>query len=116
MGIALAIVEFTTQLSFIMVLWTVSRAIVQNHSYFQWVIHVGSAYPMLFMCAGLHIMTAPMVLGLSIGQLRLISKNVTMNEMLNMHRYKHFWSTSAGTKSYQNPFHKGGVLANCLDF
>ena len=43
---------------------------------------------------------------------RLIALNMTTNEMMNIHRYRHFWVMGR----FNNPFHKGGVVKNCLDF
>ena len=60
----------------------------------------------------IHLCTLPGMSLLVLGQAVLISKSLTMNEVLNMHRYQHFYSEGR----FRNPFSKGSMAQNCLDF
>lgn len=60
----------------------------------------------------IHLCTVPGMSLLVLGQAILISKSLTMNEVLNMHRYQHFRSEGR----FRNPFSKGSIAQNCLDF
>jgi len=66
----------------------------------------------------LHLFTLPGVVMLVVHQLRLVATNMTTNEMINAHRYSHFWETKPNSKQkvFSNPFNKGGALSNCIDF
>ena len=60
-----------------------------------------------------HIATVPGICLLILVQMVLISFNLTMNEVLHMHRYEHFWSKE---QQFTNPFSKGNIARNCFDF
>merc|ERR1712194_49658 len=70
-----------------------------------------------------HVFTAPWMLMLVIQQLLNIGSNLTLNEKINLARYKHFWRdkitsdpAESPDKVYRNPFHKGSVWLNYVDF
>eukprot|EP00927_Polykrikos_kofoidii_P065858 TRINITY_DN61578_c0_g1_i1.p1 TRINITY_DN61578_c0_g1~~TRINITY_DN61578_c0_g1_i1.p1 ORF type:complete len:576 (-),score=20.34 TRINITY_DN61578_c0_g1_i1:485-2038(-) len=47
----------------------------------------------------------------------LIGANMTANEAIHAGRYSVFWTSSKGRRaSFRNPFSKGSVRRNCLDF
>lgn len=114
--IVLALLEFLTQVAFIVAAFYVSRELVPVQSYTGWPIQVLLSYPLLTIITILHCLTAPWVLMLLLHQLRLVATNMTTNEMMNAHRYEHFWITNGMTKAFRNPFDKGGKVRNCLDF
>merc|ERR1711959_243718 len=64
----------------------------------------------------IHCGTIPWVSVLTLHQLRLVGINMTTNEMINLNRYDHFWVQTGKGKTLQNPFDKGGIARNCLDF
>ena len=70
-------------------------------------------HPVITFLLVVHVTTVPGISLLILVQFALISQNVTMNEMLHMQRYEHFWSKE---KRFINPFSKGNVYRNCLDF
>jgi ankyrin repeat protein len=119
--VGLALVEFTTQVVHIYLCWAMSTTLVRYQSIGSWLVQVIMGYPLLALIAILHCFTAPWVLMLIVHQSRLIMMNLTTNEMMNMHRYEHFWKMTLAqpgryAKTYHNPFDKGGRLKNCLDF
>merc|ERR550532_721290 len=82
---------------------------------------VATQYPLLALVSALHTITAPGIVLLTVNQLRLIAFNMTTNEMINMMRYSHFWQETENAvgqkrKSFRNPFNKGSVPRNCIDF
>merc|ERR1712110_1359215 len=81
----------------------------------------GIGHPLVCFLAFTHITTIPMIGCLLAQHLNMIFRNLTTNEMINMGRYDHFWIhiTSANGVSrrvFHNPFDKGGLAANWLDF
>jgi len=65
-----------------------------------------------------HFVTIPWVICLTSYHVRLIAKNLTTNEVMNMYRYEHFWVVSGenNQRTFHNPFDKGSAWLNILDF
>merc|ERR1712217_634536 len=115
--ICLVMVECCTQICNVYLCWSVLRTLVPYQSCLSWVFCVVINYPLLVLLVILHFITAPWVCLLTYQHLRMVSANITTNEMMNVHRYKHFWITSSGPqKKFRNPFNKGGFFQNHLDF
>lgn len=117
----LAIVEWLTQLIHVYLCWCMALALVSYQSFGSWLTGVVTGYPLLALVWLVQLLTLPFVLMLIIYQSRLIAMNLTTNEMMNAHRYEHFWMTAAVMpgrmqKVYRNPFNKGSIFKNCLDF
>jgi len=117
----LAMVEWMTQLCHIYVCWSMARALVKYQTIGSWLFGVVSGYPLLALIGAIQCLTAPFILMLIVYQGRLVAMNLTTNEMMNAHRYPHFWVTAAMMpgrlqKMYRNPFNKGSIPKNCLDF
>lgn len=120
--VALAFAEWFTQLAHIYVCFNMMRALVEYNTFTGWLWGVLAGYPLMFVIFVVQCFTAPWVLMLIIHQSRLVIMNLTTNEIMNMHRYDHFWSTKVLPgegriqKQFVNPFSKGGAFRNCLDF
>eukprot|EP00418_Pyrodinium_bahamense_P082143 CAMPEP_0179051544 /NCGR_PEP_ID=MMETSP0796-20121207/21300_1 /TAXON_ID=73915 /ORGANISM="Pyrodinium bahamense, Strain pbaha01" /LENGTH=586 /DNA_ID=CAMNT_0020748089 /DNA_START=66 /DNA_END=1826 /DNA_ORIENTATION=+ len=119
--ICLAVVEWLTQVCHVYLCWCMARALVTYQSMGSWLLTVVSGYPLLALIGFVQLLTAPFVLMLIVYQSRLVAMNLTTNEMMNAPRYEHFWvmkPTSSGhlQRMYRNPFTKGGIFKNCLDF
>jgi hypothetical protein len=119
--VGLAIVEWCTQVVHIYLCWCMTLSLVPYQSLGNWVFGVMTGYPLLALIWIVQIITAPWVFMLVLHQGRLIAMNLTTNEMMNMHRYEHFWSAvqlapGRTQKMFRNPFNKGNYLKNCLDF
>jgi hypothetical protein len=119
--ILLAMVEAATQACHIYLCFRMSYVLVEYQSFFNFVFGVVMEYPLLALMGFLQALTFPWILCLISQHLRGIAVNLTTNEMINMHRYDHFWVSkvhSSGRQSRQfvNPFNKGSVVANFLDF
>jgi hypothetical protein len=119
--IILAMSEFLVQVSHIYLCWCMSKELVNVPGVGTWLFGVCTAYPLLAICFIVHCFTAPWVFMLFLHQARLVATNLTTNEMINAGRYEHFWTTvtimpGRMQKAYRNPFNKGGVWKNCLDF
>jgi len=117
----LAIAEWMTQVVHIYLLHSMALSLVPYESFFSWVFGVITGYPLLFLIALVQCLTAPWICMLIIHQGRLVAMNLTTNEMMNIHRYEHFWQIvgSPGMpmrKEHRNPFNKGGPFRNCFDF
>eukprot|EP00929_Paragymnodinium_shiwhaense_P034330 TRINITY_DN18703_c0_g1_i1.p1 TRINITY_DN18703_c0_g1~~TRINITY_DN18703_c0_g1_i1.p1 ORF type:complete len:615 (+),score=115.78 TRINITY_DN18703_c0_g1_i1:87-1931(+) len=117
----LALSEFFTQICHLYLLWHLTTAIVPYQTFGSWIMALTAGYPLMALIAIAHTITAPWVFMLTLHQARLITQNLTTNEMMNMHRYEHFWAlkqTMPGRlqKVFHNPFHKGSLWRNCLDF
>jgi len=117
----LAVIEVSTQLCFLYLCWAASYTLVKQGTFFEWFTELASSYPLMVFMMVIHGFTAPGILMLTFYQLRLVAMNLTTNEMMNAHRYRHFWKESdVGTglprKSFRNPFSKGSIPANCMDF
>lgn len=119
--ILLAIAECLTQVCHIYLCWSMAKELVTVPGFGSWIFGVCTGYPLLAIVFIVHCITAPWVFMLFLHQSRLVATNLTTNEMMNAGRYEHFWThvtTVPGRmqKSYRNPFNKGGMLKNCLDF
>jgi len=118
--VCLALSEWFTQLTHIYLCWAMMRELVSYSSIGAWILGVVTGYPLLTLIFLVQFLTAPWVLMLIIHQLRLVMANLTTNEMMNMNRYEHFWATVVVDghvqKMFRNPFSKGSVVKNCLDF
>mmetsp|Transcript_32283 Transcript_32283/g.77097 ORF Transcript_32283/g.77097 Transcript_32283/m.77097 type:complete len:607 (-) Transcript_32283:109-1929(-) len=119
--VGLAIVEFLAQVMHLRLCLVMASTLVPYQGFTQFTWGVVTGYPLLTMIVLVHCITAPWVFMLTLHQARLVMMNLTTNEMMNMHRYEHFWVTRQvvpghAHKSFQNPFHKGSAWANCLDF
>merc|ERR1719401_906343 len=119
--VCLAIVEWLTQLCHIYICWCMARELVKYEGFFSWVFSVWATYPLLGFLSMIQCLTTPWVAMLIMHQGRLVFSNLTTNEMMNMHRYEHFWVTGmveSGRmqKLFRNPFHKGSAWANFADF
>jgi len=117
----LAIVEWLTQVVHIYLVIRMARALVPYQSIGQFLIGVLAGYPLLALIGVVQLLTCPFVLMLIVYQSRLVAMNLTTNEMMNANRYEHFWVTSTSVpgrmqKTFRNPFHKGSIVMNCLDF
>lgn len=81
----------------------------------------------------IHVVVIPWLTILLGSQLRSIAINMNTNELMNMHRYAHFWegpmnvfasthqhvdgeNCRAPQRRFRNPFDKGGMVANCMHF
>jgi len=119
--IILALVEVSTQMCHLYLCWVAATMLVKSSNFGEWFAGVAVAYPLTAMMVCLQGFTTPGVLMLCFHQLRLIIINMTTNEMINCHRYDHFWrevqtDTGGTRKMFSNPFDKGGAYANCVDF
>jgi len=116
--VILAIVELCTQAAHLYLIWLLSTELVPYQKFGTWAFGVLTTFPLLFVVTVAHLFTAPWVAMLFLHQARLIMTNLTTNEMLNAPRYEHFWVVSPGgmTKQFRNPFNKGSMWKNCLDF
>lgn len=119
--IILAISECLTQVSHIYLCYSMAKELVTVPGAGSWLFGVCTGYPLLALLFIVHCITAPWVFMLFLHQSRLVAMNLTTNEMMNAGRYEHFWTTitvlpGRMQKAYRNPFNKGGVLKNCLDF
>eukprot|EP00930_Biecheleria_cincta_P052021 TRINITY_DN3723_c0_g2_i2.p1 TRINITY_DN3723_c0_g2~~TRINITY_DN3723_c0_g2_i2.p1 ORF type:complete len:569 (-),score=96.13 TRINITY_DN3723_c0_g2_i2:66-1682(-) len=97
--IFLAACEVLSQILHLYLCVQVARHLVSADTYTEWFYNAG----ILFLLAN-HIY--------------LIVVNLTTNEVINAHRYTHFWKEDKITKRkvWNNPFNKGDPLRNCLDF
>ncbi|CAE7694932.1 PAT24 [Symbiodinium sp. CCMP2456] len=119
--VGLAIVEFFTQVTHVRLCMVTVMSLIPYQSFTQWMWGAITSYPLLTMIAVIHCVTAPWVLMLTLHQSRLVLMNLTTNEMMNMHRYEHFWTIRQigpghSSRIFRNPFNKGSGVANCLDF
>eukprot|EP00927_Polykrikos_kofoidii_P059808 TRINITY_DN54930_c0_g1_i1.p1 TRINITY_DN54930_c0_g1~~TRINITY_DN54930_c0_g1_i1.p1 ORF type:complete len:583 (+),score=89.55 TRINITY_DN54930_c0_g1_i1:61-1809(+) len=119
--VMLAIVEEFAQLCHLYLLFNLSSVLVPYQNFGAWVFNVVSAFPLMALITLAHCITAPWVLMLILHQGRLIIQSLTTNEMMNMPRYEHFWEMQIVgpgrmTKVWRNPFNKGSVFKNCVDF
>ncbi|CAJ1367370.1 unnamed protein product [Effrenium voratum] len=72
-----------------------------------------ACHPLLVCFLLLHCATIPGICFLILVQIFLISRNLTMNEMIHQRRYDHFWTHH---RVFRNPFCKGSAARNCWDF
>mmetsp|Transcript_15168 Transcript_15168/g.34563 ORF Transcript_15168/g.34563 Transcript_15168/m.34563 type:complete len:582 (-) Transcript_15168:58-1803(-) len=115
--VLLSICECITQVSHMLVCWSVARELISYQTFGSWVFAVAGTFPLMLLIFLVHCLTAPWVFMLFLHQGRLVAMNLTTNEMINAHRYPHFWVTNANLQSrFVNPFNKGGMLWNCCDF
>lgn len=77
-------------------------------------------YTLVFISGISHVMTIPWLWLLGGYHTRLILRNLTTNEVMNMNRYDHFWVTNEhhghAHREFMNPFDKGSAWNNVLDF
>ncbi|CAE7210713.1 PAT24 [Symbiodinium sp. CCMP2592] len=90
--VGLAIVEFFTQVTHVRLCMVTVMSLIPYQSFTQWMWGAITSYPLLTMIVVIHCVTAPWVLMLTLHQSRLVLMNLTTNEMMNMHRYEHFWT------------------------
>jgi len=116
--ISLAMVEFLTQLFHFLITWNVVRdSLPSDRMFFSSFFIAWTSMPIMCMLLLLHSFTLPWVFVLTGAQLKLVAQNMSTNEMMNIHRYEHFWqSDQIGGRQIRNPFDKGGVMSNCMDF
>jgi ankyrin repeat protein len=119
--IFLAMVEAFTQACHIYLCFRISYVLVEYQSFFSFLFNVVVRYPLLALMGFVQSMTFPWVMCLLTQHLRGVALNLTTNEMINMHRYEHFWIHKVdreghSTKRFHNPFNKGSVIHNFLDF
>jgi len=115
--VLLSITECMTQVAHMFVCWSVAREVVSYTTFGSWVFAVAGTFPLMVLIFFVHCLTAPWVFMLFLHQGRLVAMNLTTNEMINAHRYPHFWVTNQQLQSrFVNPFNKGGPIANCFDF
>jgi len=119
--IVLAVVEGLTQMSHVYLCWSMARELVPYKSAGSWLFSVLLSYPLLSFMFLIQCVTVPWVCVLISHQVRLVLQNLTTNEMMNMHRYEHFWMTTMIqpgrlSRVFTNPFHKGSAWKNCVDF
>lgn len=92
--------------------------------------------PFVFPLWVVYLFVLPWLTILLGAQLRSIAINMNTNELMNMHRYAHFWEgplnviahnhehtgpcnhgdSHSGGRRFKNPFDKGGIVANCMYF
>ncbi|KAF4698616.1 hypothetical protein FOZ62_006075 [Perkinsus olseni] len=95
-----------------------------------WITFVVGRQPLLLIVFIVEVMTLPWEAFIIFFQCRVVAKNMYTNEMINFHRYGHFWRMMATGglsgvdpeegrgrvhREFRNPFDKG-VKTNCLDF
>jgi hypothetical protein len=119
--ILLALTEALTQVFHIYLCLTTAFHLVEYQSVSSLVFGVCTGYPMLLLMTVIQCCTMPMICMLASQHLRGVAVNMTTNEMMNVHRYEHFWvygdSCEGGlVKKFRNPFDKGGAWLNSLDF
>lgn len=120
--ILLAATEVGTQMCHLYLLFHTAFTVVTYERLGQWLSTLLIGYPLLCLMVVLQGFTTPGILMLLFQQLRMIAVNMTTNEMINMQRYEHFWEETGGEngsakrKVFVNPFNKGSITANCLDF
>jgi hypothetical protein len=119
--VCLVVCEWLTQLAHICLIWCMMRELVSYSSFVSWVVDVVTGYPLLTLIFMIQCLTCPWICMLIFHQVRLILQNLTMNEMINMPRYEHFWVTTQVSpgkyqKIFRNPFDKGGAFKNWMDF
>lgn len=118
--IMLAIAECCTQICHLWCLVHVAFRLVAYERIGQWLWALVTSYPLMSIMIVVQGFTSPGIALLACTQMRMIAVNLTTNEMMNCKRYEHFWEyrgqDGAKRQVFVNPFHKGGVSSNCLDF
>jgi hypothetical protein len=119
--VCLAVCEWCTQLTHVYLIWCMMKELVSYSSFGSWIVGVLTGYPLLTLIFLIQCLTVPWVFMLIVHQLRLVINNLTTNEMMNMHRYEHFWvdvmmEPGRLQKMFRNPFSKGSMFKNCMDF
>ncbi|EER19664.1 zinc finger protein DHHC domain containing protein, putative [Perkinsus marinus ATCC 50983] len=133
--IAFCIAEFVIQLFHIIVAWQclgrIPEAMKTDYSgWWGWISFVVGRQPLLLIVLIVEVLTLPWEAFIIFFQCRVVAMNMYTNEMINFHRYGHFWRMMAtgGMSSidpeegrgrvhreFRNPFDKG-IKTNCLDF
>merc|ERR1712137_1534868 len=122
--VVLAFVEWFTQLSHAYLLWCVGTTLVEYVTIWSYVTDLLTGRPVLCLALIAHMFTIPWVLMLILHQFRLTMMNLTTNEMLNLHRYDHFWDFTVDDdeefgkhgKTFRNPLTRVGWWRNVFDF
>ncbi|CAD7966287.1 unnamed protein product [Amoebophrya sp. A120] len=123
--VMLCLWEFFTQLAHFALIWycIVSEAMKDNPENGVWgtIVFTITNYTIIAVSLFSHVVTLPWLLCLTSYHLRLVSRNLTTNEVMNMHRYEHFWQLVSDPKgqvkkNFVNPWDKGGSVSNCMDF
>lgn len=113
----LTVCEVGTQLVHCWLCVCVLLELVPFESIFTWPGQVLTGFPLTVWMLLVHALTVPALLIMLLDQFRLIAMNLTTNETMNAHRYEHFWAyRPSGLRVFRNPFHKGSVSRNCLEF
>ncbi|KAF4675902.1 hypothetical protein FOL46_009117 [Perkinsus olseni] len=133
--IVFCVAEFLIQLFHIIVAWQclgrIPDAMKTDYSgWWGWITFVVGRQPLLLIVFIVEVMTLPWEAFIIFFQCRVVAKNMYTNEMINFHRYGHFWRMMATGglsgvdpeegrgrvhREFRNPFDKG-VKTNCLDF
>jgi palmitoyltransferase ZDHHC13/17 len=109
--------------------------IIENRDRYESIWDFLSIHPLIVPSWFIHLMVLPWVTILFFHQLRSIALNLNTNEMINMHRYAHFWEDPLGEETahadttcsdpthahhkeprFNNPFDKGSKWDNCVHF
>jgi len=115
--VLLCITELISQVSHFFLQWYVLKEnLPSDRAFFSYVLIAITSNPVAVALQTLHIITIPWVCLLTGAQLRMVAVNLSTNEMMNMHRYEHFWQESDKGRRNINPFDKGGIIKNCWDF
>jgi len=116
--ILLALVEVLSQYCHIYLLIRIGLYSMPYETFWQWFTTTVMAYPLLALMLFLQGVTAPMITMLLLNHLRMLAINMTTNELINVRRYDHFWEMRGEPprKVFVNPFSKGTMFKNCLDF
>jgi len=120
--VVLAVVEPLTQLCHFVLCFACAGNFVSRDTFWEWIKGLALEFPLLVVVILVHGLTMPGVVCLCLHQLRLVAVNMTTNEMMNAYRYPHFWvekttpGRANGAKVFRNPFSKGNLIKNCLDF
>jgi len=116
--IAFTALDCTGQFCHLIITWYVLKdSLPGDRSFFMSFIIAWTSMPLMCLIIVLHLIIIPWVFVLTMAQLRLVTQNMSTNEMMNIHRYDHFWARDRnGGRQVRNPFDKGGAISNCLDF
>jgi len=118
--IFLAAAEVTTQILHFYLCVMVLATQITADSIRDWLYNAVMQWPLVCLMMVVQGFSAPGILFLLGAHLMMIVQNVTTNEQMNVHRYKHFWEEvvegETKRKVFKNPFHKGNAFRNCLDF
>jgi len=120
--VCLAAVEVSTQYCHLLLCFVVLRSSLQLEGAgpLTWFSIVATNQPITLLVCMVQCLTAPMIHILVTQQLFYVAVNKTTNEAINAKRYGLIREIEVSPGSVQlgfwNPFNKGGILANCVDF